>query len=170
MPQLQLPIFPAGTCTLNHEIAFECRDGRVAYFNGHLPVFVHDESDVASFRLFTSQLVVGGTVSQAEIVRAFGVPAISVKRSVAKLRSGGPQAFYVPPERRRGHKLTPERLAEAQSLLEEGLLVSAVSQKLAILKTTLHKAIDSGRLRLKKTALRTQRRKSKNPVPKPDGV
>jgi hypothetical protein len=36
---------------------------------GHLPVFQHAQEDLAAFRLFTSQLVVNGTVSQAEIAR-----------------------------------------------------------------------------------------------------
>ena len=39
MPQLQLPIFPEGTTLITPEIAFECRDGKVTYIHGHLPVF-----------------------------------------------------------------------------------------------------------------------------------
>ena len=39
MPQVQLPIFPAGVTHINSEVAFEERDGKVYYFNGHLPVF-----------------------------------------------------------------------------------------------------------------------------------
>src|SRR5271166_3823669 len=38
MPQVQLPIFPAGVTHINSEVAFEERDGKVYYFNGHLPV------------------------------------------------------------------------------------------------------------------------------------
>ena len=29
------------------DLAFQCREGVVYYFNGHLPVFMHDEKDVA---------------------------------------------------------------------------------------------------------------------------
>ena len=36
MPQVQLPLFPAGTTHLNQDLAFECHDGQVTYFNGHL--------------------------------------------------------------------------------------------------------------------------------------
>ena len=58
MPQVQLPIFPAGVTHINSEIAFEEREGTVYYFNGHLPVFVHEKSDLATFRLFSTQLVI----------------------------------------------------------------------------------------------------------------
>ena len=66
MPQLQLPIFPAGTTPITAELGFECQGGKVTYLNGHLPVFQHAQEDLAAFRLFTSQLVVNGTVSQAD--------------------------------------------------------------------------------------------------------
>jgi transposase-like protein len=148
MPQLQLPLFPHGSTQLSNEIAVDCRDNRVVYFNGQLPIFTHDKSDVATFRLFTSQLFIGGCVTQSQIVKTFGVPPITVKRSVAKLRQHGSKAFFVPPARRSGHKLTPERLLEAQALLDQGSSVPEVSRQLDVLASTLHKAIDHGRLRL----------------------
>jgi len=43
--------------------------------NGHLPVFTHGVEDLASFRLFTSQLIINGTATQGQINQAFGVPA-----------------------------------------------------------------------------------------------
>jgi hypothetical protein len=45
-----------------------------------MPVFQHPENDYSSFRLFMSQLVVNGNVRQVDIVRAFDVRTISVKR------------------------------------------------------------------------------------------
>jgi hypothetical protein len=41
---------------INSEVAFEERDGKVYYFNGHLPVFVHEKSALATFRLFRACL------------------------------------------------------------------------------------------------------------------
>jgi transposase len=146
MPQLQLPVFPVGTTALTPELAFERRDASVVYFNGHLPVFTHDVADVASFRLFTTQLIVNGTASQAQIVRAFGVPAVTVKRCVKKYRQGGAKVFFAPPKKRQGNKLTPERLGQVQSLLDQGQGVPAISAQVNVLATTLHKAIDDGRL------------------------
>lgn len=147
MPQLQLPIFPAGTTRITAELGFERRDNQVVYFNGHLPVFTHEVSDVASFRLFTTQLVLNGTASQGEIVKAFGVSLTTVKRCVKRLRDGGPKSFFAPPRKRQGHKLTPGRLEEVQALLDKGESIPAISARVGVLQTTLHKAIDSGRLR-----------------------
>ena len=147
MPQAQLPLFPAGCTPINEHLACECRDGQVTYFNGHLPVFTHAQDDLAAFRLFTSQLIVNGTASQRQIMEAFGVPLVTVKRCVKRLREQGAGAFFKPAPRKGGTKLTPERLAQAQGLLDGGRSVSSISQELGVLKSTLHKAIDDGRLR-----------------------
>lgn len=147
MPQLQLPVFPAGTVAINEVLAFKHQDGQVVYLNGHLPVFTHEVGDLASFRFFTTQLIVNGTATQAEIVKAFGVPMTTVKRCCRVYRERGAKAFFKPPARRQGHRLTPERLAQAQSLLDEGKAVPAISAQLHILASTLHKAIDGGRLK-----------------------
>ena len=150
MPQVQLPLFPVGTTVINSELAFSRQDNQVVYLNGHLPVFTHGAEDLVGFRIFTTQLIVNGTASYGEIVRAFGVPMTTVKRYVKKYRSGGIQSFVAPTVKRNGSKLTPERLAQAQSLLDEGTGVPAISQQLGVLATTLHKAIDAGRLRQSK--------------------
>jgi hypothetical protein len=36
MPQVQLPIFPQGVTPITSEIAFQCEEGKVCYFNGQL--------------------------------------------------------------------------------------------------------------------------------------
>ena len=147
MPQLQLPVFPVGTSAITPELAFERREEQVVYFNGHLPVFTHTTQDIASFRFFTTQLIVNGTASQGEIVKAFGVPLTTVKRCCRLYRERGASAFFKPPARRQGHRLTPEKLAEVQVLLDEGKTVPAISAQLGILASTLHEAIDEGRLK-----------------------
>lgn len=146
MPQVQLPIFPEGVHHITAEIAFERRDGKVCYFNGHLPVFIHECGDLATFRLFSSQLVINGNATQGEISRAFGVPLVTVKRYVKLYREGGPKAFFAGPPRRRGSKLTPERVVEAQAQLDQGLQAHEVARALGILPNTLRKAIGAGRL------------------------
>ena len=94
MGQLQLPIFPPHYTLITPLLGFEKRDGWVYYFHGSLPVHNHAEDDLVSFRIITSQLVVGGHVSQIEISRSFGVSYSSVKRSVKKYREEGASAFF----------------------------------------------------------------------------
>ena len=47
MPQMQLPIFPAGVTEINSRVAVEAKDGQVCYVYGRLPVFQHEETDGA---------------------------------------------------------------------------------------------------------------------------
>lgn len=150
MPQLQLPIFPAGTTLITAELAFDCQCGKVTYLNGHLPVFQHAQDDLAAFRLFTSQLVVNGTVSQAGIARAFHVPAKTVKRYVKRYREGGMKSFFVAPRRRSAGVLKGAVKEQAQALLDEGHSVPEVGKRLGVMANTLHKAIRAQRLRQSK--------------------
>jgi transposase-like protein len=146
MPQLQLPIFPAGTTLITPEIAFECRDGKVTYVSGHMPIFQHAEGDLAAFRYFSSQLVVNGTAGQADIARAFHVPKVTVKRYVKRFRASSGKEFFTPPRRRSASVLKDEVKEQAQALLDEGQSVPEVAQAVEILPNTLHKAIRAGRL------------------------
>ena len=146
MTQIQLPFFPEGVTPITAVLAFSKQDGRVTYFNGSMPVFVHDEEDVASFRMITAQFCVNGNAKQAEIVRAFGVSKISLKRAVKRYREEGPKGFYKPRKRRGAAVLTPAVLAEAQQLLDEGLEPSEVADRLDIKRDTFSKAVRAGRL------------------------
>jgi len=94
MPQLSLPFFPEEMEYINSNLGFQKNNGTVFYFNGHMPVYQHPEGDIQSFRLFTSQIVINGNAKQSEIVRAFKVSSISVKRWVKKYREYGAQAFF----------------------------------------------------------------------------
>ena len=136
MPQIQLPIFPAGSTPITAELAFEQREGTVFYFNGHLPVFSHPLDDLAFFRFFTSQLISNGNASQGQIARAFGLALISVKRACKKLRTEGAAAFFRPGPPRQGHKLTAELLARAQALLDERQEVPAIGAELGVISPT----------------------------------
>jgi transposase len=160
MPQLQLPIFPAGVTEINSRIAVQKEAGRVCYLYGHLPVFQHDEQDVRSFRMFTSQMIAGGTVKPKEIVRTFGVPMITVKRYVKLYRDHGSQGFYeATPRHSSASVLQGPVLDQAQQLLDAGRSVPEVAAELNVLRNTLHKAIRAGRLRGSQKKTRARQRK-----------
>jgi len=146
MPQTLLPVYPSDATPINTIISFCRRDGSVYYFHGALPVFTHAENDLKAFRLFTSQLVMNGTCKQAQIVRAFGISAISMKRYVKKFRASGSAAFFAPHRKRQPRVLTPEVQKRAQELLAEGQPRSAVAKALELKLDTLTKAVHAGRL------------------------
>lgn len=148
MPQLQLPIFPAGVTEINSRIAVQKDASAVWYIHGHVPVFQHAEGDVQSFRMFTSQMIATGTVKPKEIVHTFGVPMITVKRYVKLYRDQGAKGFYeAKPRHSSASVLKGEVLGQAQCLLDEGRSVPEVAEELKVLANTLHKAIRAGRLR-----------------------
>ena len=159
MPQIQLPLFPHGVTPITDVLAFSKENGRVIYFNGSMPVFAHEEDDLASFRMITAKFCVNGNATQAQIIRAFGVSKISLKRAVKRYRSEGPKGFYQPRKRRGPVVLTPAVLAEAQQLLDEGLEPTQAAERLEIKPDTLSKAIRAGRLHRaeKKTLPQPQR-------------
>lgn len=108
MPQLQLPIFAAGVTEVTANVAYEKKDGQVVYYNGMMPIFMHDEDDLASFKVIVSQLYINGAARQVEIVRAFGINPLALKRWVKKYREEGPAAFYArKPRGRRTAKKKP---------------------------------------------------------------
>lgn len=146
MPQVQLPFFPEGVTHITPMLAFSKQDGRVTYFNGNMPVFVHDETDRDSFRMITAQFCENGNAKQADIARAFGIPPISVKRAVKLYRKLGPKGFYAQRKTRGAAVLTPPVLEKAQQLLDEGLETPEVADRLAIKRDTLSKAVRAGRL------------------------
>ncbi len=146
MAQLQIPLFPVGSTEVTQDLAFEKRDGQVTYFYGSLPVFSHAENDLASFKMITAQFYLNGYVKQMDIVRAFGVTPISVKRAVKRFQDEGPQGFYTEKNTRGATVLTPDVLKQAQQLLDNGVESYEVADQLSIKRDTLSKAIRAKRL------------------------
>lgn len=154
MPQMLLPIFPPGLNPISEHVGFKEEDGRIYYFHGMLPVFSHAKEDLASFRFITSQLVVSGNAKLIDISKAFGIPYINVKRSVASLKREGSKAFFKARKGRTGHVLTEELVDKAQQLLYKGHSVSEVARRLDIKAPTIRKAIQQGKLKRKKNYIR----------------
>jgi len=98
--------------------------------------------------MFTSQMIVSGTVKPKEIGKAFGVPMITVKRYVKLYRDQGTKGFYeAKPRHSSASVLTGEVMVRAQRLFDERRSVPEVAEELKVLGNTLHKAIHAGRLR-----------------------
>ena len=145
-PQIHVP---EGVTHITSMLAFARREGRVTYFNGNMPVFVHEEADLASFRMITAQFVASRHATQVQIARAFGVAKISVKRAVKLYRKQGPKGFYAPRNTRGPTVLTAAVLVQAQRLFDEGLQNPEVADRLEIKRDTLAKAVRAGRLHVR---------------------
>lgn len=146
MPQIMLPIFPAGVSHITPELAFKMEDGMVTYFNATMPVFQHSESDLQTFKMIVSQFYVMGVVKQSELVRAFGVNELLIKRAVKTYREHGPQGFFTPRRQRGPGVLTEDIRGHVQDMLDQGKTPGDVSQHLGLKVDTIRKAILNGRL------------------------
>ena len=147
MPQMLLPMFPAEATSINPLLGYCRKDDMVYYFNGMMPIFSHAVNDLKSFRLITSQLIVNGNATQKDIVDAFGVSLISVKRYVKIYRREGASGFFKPRKGRGSNVLTPEVLLKLQGFLTEGRSVRSICEELGLKADTVNKAIRDGRLR-----------------------
>jgi len=147
MPQQILPLIPRGATKINGLVSV-WRDAEIwTYFLGTYPIYSHRKTDQRMFRLITSQLIDSGACRQVDVIRTFGVSKSSVIRSLNKLRSGGPEAFFVHRRGRRGGKvLTSAMLEKAQRLLDQGYTRSDAAQEISVNYDTFRKAINDGRL------------------------
>lgn len=150
MPQLQLPVFPAGVTPITADLGFRREGDKVYYFYGTMPVAHHHVDDIRSFKMFVAQFCDHGKAQQMDIVRAFGVTDTSVKRWVKAYREKGPAAFFEPRRTRGPAVLTPPVMEAAQELLDEGLSRREVAERLGLKKDTLSKAVLAGHLRERK--------------------
>jgi transposase len=150
MPQLQLPIFPQGVTEITANLAFGREGERVTYYYGTLPVFSHQQDDLATFRMITSQFVEAGHVTQAQIARAFGIALVTVKRSVKRYREEGVRGFYAERKTRGAAVLTEAVLIQVQQRLDDGITVKDIAAELNLKADTLNKAVRAGRLHVPK--------------------
>src|SRR6266496_1130973 len=132
MPQLRLPMFPAEFTSINHNIGFECKDDKVVYVSGFLPICQHHKEDLKAFRLYTSQWIDTGTVRAVDVARAFGVPLGTVKRYVKIYREEGGKGFYRPARRRSSSVIKGETATQAQELLDVGKTVPEVARETGV--------------------------------------
>jgi hypothetical protein len=146
MPQMMLPIFPAGVTEINDKLAFKKENGVVTYFSATMPVFQHSETDIATFKMIVSQFYVLGMAQQSEIVSAFGLNAQLVKRAVKLFREKGSAGFFEPKQNRGPGVLTESVIKDAQGMLDQGMTPSLVAQQLGQKADTIRKAISYGRL------------------------
>ncbi len=146
MPQLQLPLIPSGTKSINSIWSVDNTGSEWTYFCGIVPVFTHAAGSLQSFRMFTAQLVCQGGCKQVEIQRAFGVSKNSVGRSVKKYREEGAEAFFRPRKGRGGTVITHEVKARIEELFAKGKDKREVAEELGIKYDALRKAVLQGRV------------------------
>jgi hypothetical protein len=111
-----------------------------------LPIYPSTGEGYITDLLSLEKLIVNGNCRQVDIVKAFGISPISVKRMVKKYREGGAEAFFKKPHPRSAHVLTPDILQKTQEFLNGELDRAEVASRLQVKKNTLDRVIRAGRL------------------------
>jgi transposase len=93
------------------------------------------------------KLHISGYAKQSDIIRAFGVTKISVKRSVKLYREKGTRGFYAPRVTRGAAVLVDGVVEQVEELLAGGASAAEATRTLGVKRNTLEKAIRAGRIR-----------------------
>jgi hypothetical protein len=148
--QLVLPLFSSDVTMISQSVGFNSQEGIVTYFINGVPMYSHTEGDLQAFRFFTSNLVDKNLCRKTEIMRAFHITIDQVNRAFKIFKTEGESGFFKP-ENRHGHchKLTGEKLALAQRLLDEGQSNVAVGKACNVAESAVRYSIKQGYLKKK---------------------
>jgi transposase len=149
MQQLILPIIPPGASKISDLVSVFKDNDYWTYYYGVHSIYQHRAEDLKMFRMVTSMMIDSGACRHSEVIKAFGVPKASVNKALKKYRQGGIEAFFTKKRERsrRGNVLTPEVIAKAQKLLDEGESRQDIIKEIGVKYDTLRKAIKDRRLR-----------------------
>ena len=149
MSTVLLPVYPDGLTYITSTIGIKTikETGKVVYFNGGGPIYEHAESDIKSFRYFSSKLMDMGLVKQVDIIRTFKISAESAKRWLKIYRTKGAEGFFGKKNtRKKGNVMTSEVIQKAEMLLRSGKTRKEVADELGIKQDTLQKSIQTGKV------------------------
>jgi transposase len=107
---------------------------------------MHNEEDIQTFRMITSQFIVTGLAKHREIAETFGISLTTVKRGVKLYRQKGVKGFYEKRKRGGASVLTEGVLKRAQELLDEDMSLMEIGREIEVKTNTLNKAVQAGKL------------------------
>lgn len=145
-----LPIFPDDTKMVNYRVGFKRMDDFVHYFVNGMSVYCHEINDKNGYRFVLATLVTNKFCSIKELSEALGVNKKNVERYAKDLREKGMSHFFNRKETRgQCHKLTPEKINEAQRLLDLGRSQYSTAKTIGVSESAIRYHIKAGTLKKK---------------------
>ena len=145
-----LPIFPDETKMVNYQVGFKQMDDFVHYFVNGMPVYCHEKDDKNGYRFVLATLVNNKFCSIKELSEALGVPRKNVERYAKALRENGMGHFFNRKETRgQCHKFTPEKIKEAQRLLDLGYSQQGTAKAIGVSESAIRYHIKANTLKKK---------------------
>lgn len=147
---MQLPIFPATTKILSSAWGVFEKDNFVYYLHNGSPVHIHDKDDLNTYRFVTATLIVNHSCSASALSKVFGVGVRNFERYAKSFRDGGAEAFFNPKDGRgKCHKMTPDKLLEAQKYLDTGYSQMRTAKEINVNEASIRYHIKKGTLKKK---------------------
>jgi hypothetical protein len=146
MLQAQLGFLPKGAIIVGTNLAVVRQHGQIEFSNASGPIYSCAEDDRLGLRLaqgMFSELELAGATALA---RALGVDQSTVHRNRAAYRQGGVEGLKEERGARGGYKLTADKRAEAQRLLDTGESLRAVAKAVQVSEGTVRYALRQGQL------------------------
>jgi biotin operon repressor len=145
-----LPIFPEDIKMVNYQVGFKQMDDFVHYFVNGMPVYCHEKGDKNGYRFVLATLVNNKFCSIKELSEALGVQKKNVERYAKSLRDHGMAYFFNRKETRgQCHKFTPEKIEEAQKLLNIGYSQQGTAKAIGVSESAIRYHIKAGTLKKK---------------------
>jgi len=143
--QLQLPIFPATTKMLSSTWGVFEKDNFVYYLHNGSPVHVHDKNDLNTYRFVTATLIENHSCSASALSKVFGVGVRNFERYAKRLRDFGTESFFNHTDGRgKCHKMTPDKLVEAQQFLDNGYSQMRTAKEINVNEASIRYHIKKG--------------------------
>ena len=145
-----LPIFPEDIKMVNYQVGFKKMDDFVHYFVNGMPVYCHEKDDKNGYRFVLATLVNNKFCSIKELSEALGVQKKNVERYAKSLRDHGMGYFFNRKETRgQCHKFTPEKIEDAQKLLDSGYSQLATAKAISVSESAIRYHLKAGTLKRK---------------------
>jgi len=145
-----IPIFPVGIKMVNYQVGFKQMDDFVHYFVNGMPVYCHQVDDKNGYRYVLATLVNNKFCSIKELSGALGVNKKNVERYAKDLREKGMSHFFSRKETRgQCYKFTPDKMNEAQRLLDLGYSQYGTAKAIGVSESAIRYHIKAGSLKKK---------------------
>ena len=143
----RLGFIPDNAIVISDQCAIAWEDGRLAVFNSGGVIFSAPDGDRQGVRTAMGMLASLGLASVTQLAEAFGVSRNTIYNNRDAYERGGVAALADARGPRGGYKLTAEKLAAAQGLLNAGGSVRGTARALGVSHTALQYALRQGWLR-----------------------
>jgi biotin operon repressor len=145
-----LPIFSDDLKMVNFRVGFKQMDDFVHYFVNGMPVYCHQVDDKNGYRYVLATLVNHNFCSIKELSESLGVNKKNVERYAKDLREKGMSHFFNRKETRgQSYKFTPDKMNEAQRLLDQGYSQYRTAKMIGVSESAIRYHIKAGSLKKK---------------------